>query len=100
MSFLSYFLYAFASCLSQLTLLSLRLLSETLREADPNFSLPSVRNGADLKNLNSLDGQLVDIKGLGNRSLLLFTSPILYGFSFNDKRWGEHFFLLSIMCID
>lgn len=65
---------------------------------DPNFPLPNVTKSLDFELIQkssaiysdtpaNKDGKEVSL----NETQLTFTSPVVYGFSLADKRWGKLF---------
>ena len=71
-----------------------------MEEINPNYTLPDVTKGLDFQDLEKAEVLYEDEDGgvniggirteeVPNDEQLAFTSPIVYGFSFSDKRWRE-----------
>ena len=71
-----------------------------MEEINPNYTLPDVTKGLDFQDLEKAEVLYEDedegeniggtrTEEVPNDEQLTFTSPIVYGFSFSDKRWRE-----------
>ena len=71
-----------------------------MEEINPNYTLPDVTKGLDFQDLEKAEVLYEDEDGgvniggirteeVPNDEQLTFTSPIVYGFSFSDKRWRK-----------
>lgn len=70
-------------------------LSEALEEIEPNFALPRTSGSLDVVNEYTVLQPNVksDDNCEGMKLPFAFASPIVYGFSFMDKRWRKLLFL-------
>ena len=71
-----------------------------MEEINPNYTLPDVTKGLDFEDLEKAEVLYEDedegeniggtrTEEVPNDEQLTFTSPIVYGFSFSDKRWRK-----------